>query len=289
MFNELVKPVSVKWLSNQLGLIHIGKDVLVKRVSSFDDASANSISYSKNIVHKADADDIVLISSDTDISIFKSKITSPNPRLTFAKITNFLKISPGYFKSSKKPVIGRDTNISSSAKLGFGVYVGDRTVIGHNVVVADGVKIGKDCYIKSNTVIGEDGFGFERDEDGIPIRIQHLGSVIIGDRVEIGSLNTVCRATLGVTVIEDDVKTDDHVHIAHNCKIGKGSLITACVEFSGSVELGKYCWVGPNSSIIEKTKIGNNCFIGIGSNVTKNFEDNKFIAGNPARAIIKRS
>ena len=77
MFNELVKPVSVKWLSNQLGLIHIGKDVLVKRVSSFDDASANSISYSKNIVHKADEDDIVLISSDTDISIFiNSRYTS---------------------------------------------------------------------------------------------------------------------------------------------------------------------------------------------------------------------
>ncbi len=87
--------------------------------------------------------------------------------------------------------------------------------------------------MKSGSVIGEMGFGFERDEAGIPLRMAHLESVEIGNRVEIGSLNTVCRGTLNSTVIEDDVKTDDHVHIAHNCRVRRGAMLTAAVVLSG--------------------------------------------------------
>jgi UDP-3-O-[3-hydroxymyristoyl] glucosamine N-acyltransferase len=155
------------------------------------------------------------------------------------------------------------------------------------VVISDGVTIGSDCIIKSNTVIGEAGFGFERDEMGVPIRILHLGTVKIGDRVEIGSLNTICRATLGTTVIEDDVKTDDHVHIAHNCRVRRGAMITACVELSGGVDVGSFAWVGPNSSIIQKLVIGDHAFIGIGSNVTKSVPNGVSVAGNPARMLTR--
>lgn len=141
--------------------------------------------------------------------------------------------------------------------------------------------------MKSNTVIGEDGFGFVRDDDGTPLRMPHLGTVVIGDRVEIGSLNTICRATLGQTVVENDVKTDDHVHIAHNCIIRSGALITACAELSGGVIVGRNAWIGPNSSVIQKVEIGENSFVGIGSNVTKPVQRDATVAGNPARVLNK--
>lgn len=117
--------------------------------------------------------------------------------------------------------------------LNKGVVVGAETVIENNVVVGAGVEIGARCVVKSGAVIGEDGFGFERDELGRPIRLIHLGSVVIGDDVEIGSLATVCRGTLGNTVIEDFAKIDDHVHIAHNVVVRTAALITACAEVSG--------------------------------------------------------
>jgi UDP-3-O-[3-hydroxymyristoyl] glucosamine N-acyltransferase len=171
---------------------------------------------------------------------------------------------------------------------GKGVVIGAKSFVGHNVVIDDGVHIREDCIIKSNTVIGEPGFGFERDEFGRPIRLLHLGNVIIGNRVELGSLNSVCRGTIENTIIEDDVKTDDQVHIAHNCIIRCGSLIAACVEISGGVDFGDHTWIGPNSSIIQKVKIGDKSFIGIASNVTKSVKNGTAVAGNPARQLVTK-
>lgn len=71
------------------------------------------------------------------------------------------------------------------------------------------------------------------------------------------------------TIINNDVKIDDQVH---NCYIGEKTIITACVEISGSVKIGKGCWIGPNTSIIQKVSIGNDVVIGIGAIVTKNIE-----------------
>ena len=115
----------------------------------------------------------------------------------------------------------------------------------------------------------------------------HLGGVDIGENVEIGAVNSVVRGALGNTVIQDYVKTDNLVHIAHNCFIGKGSLLTACAEISGSVTLGKNVWLGPNCSLNNKISIGDKSFIGLGAVVTKNIPPNEVWAGNPARFIKK--
>jgi len=177
--------------------------------------------------------------------------------------------------------------IGQGVVLGNGVEIGRNTVIHHNVVIGDDVIIGDNCVIKSCAVIGEDGFGFERDEDGIPIRLVHLGRVIIGNDVEIGSLTTVCRGTLGDTIIHDHVKVDDHVHIAHNVVVHMGAMIIACAEVSGGVEIGAQAWVGPNSSVIQKLKIGEKSTVGIGANVIRAVEAGAVVAGNPARTLSK--
>ena len=184
-----------------------------------------------------------------------------------------------------------ETNIHPTAKvsklshIGEGVTIGENSCIDHFCVISDGVVIGRNCKIQSGTVIGEDGFGYERDESGIPIKITHLGTVIIEDNVEIGNCTVIDRGTLGNTIIKKNVKIDNLVHIAHNVVIEDNSLIIACSEISGGVIIGKGSWVGPNSSIIQKVKLGSDSFVGIGSNVIKDVENFAVVAGNPAKII----
>jgi UDP-3-O-[3-hydroxymyristoyl] glucosamine N-acyltransferase len=287
MDHKLKIPISASSLSKRLGLTLIGENISIFEVCSLDSATNGGLCFSKVTPIINDSTRRVIIGPQNTSPGSGAVIVAPNPRLSFARALNIIAVEPGFIGSDIPAIVDPSATVSSTATIGNGVKIGARTVIGHNVVISDGVTIGSDCIIKSNTVIGEAGFGFERDEMGVPIRILHLGTVKIGDRVEIGSLNTICRATLGTTVIEDDVKTDDHVHIAHNCRVRRGAMITACVELSGGVDVGSFAWVGPNSSIIQKLVIGDHAFIGIGSNVTKSVPNGVSVAGNPARMLTR--
>ena len=214
-----------------------------------------------------------------------------NPRLAFAKVL------AEFFVERKKPGIGQYTVIDPTAKIGKDVVIGNNCTIGRNVVIGDyteirnnvfitdGVKIGKSCLIRSNAVIGEEGFGFENEKDGTPIRIPHLGSVEIDDFVEIGNFTAIARGTLKNTIIHSHVKIDNLVHIAHNCIIGENAMIIACAEVSGSAEVGKNSWLGVGCSTMQKIKVGDNCTIGIGSVVLKDVPSGAVMAGNPAKIL----
>jgi UDP-3-O-[3-hydroxymyristoyl] glucosamine N-acyltransferase len=166
-----------------------------------------------------------------------------------------------------------------------GCVVGAGSIIEHNVVLHAGTRIGKNSRIRSCSSIGGDGFGFERMEDGTPLRFPHLGGVLIGNNVEIGALNSIARGTLSDTVIMDYVKTDNLVHVAHNCVIDEGCLITACAELSGGVTLGKRVWIGPNVAMMQKISVGDDALIGLGAVVTKSVQSKTIVAGNPAKVI----
>lgn len=289
MGNKLNEPIDGRLLADKLCLPFLGNNLKICTVNSLDNATKSSLCFTKKQSYlEGLAVNAVIIAPENTLVENFAVIESKNPRLTFARALNLLSIDPGFSAPNTPAIIHPSAKVKDTCVIGCGVNIGKRTIIEHNVVIADGVKIGDDCYIKSNSVIGEPGFGFERDENGIPIRLIHLGSVVIGNRVEIGSLNTVCKGTLSDTIIEDDVKTDDHVHIAHNCRIRRGALITACVELSGGVDVGEFAWLGPNSSVIQKAVLGDNSFIGIASNVTKSVACNTTVAGNPAR-ILKSS
>ena len=161
--------------------------------------------------------------------------------------------------------IGQNVTIADFATIGPYVIIGDGAEIRSGVTIGPHVKIGRNCLIKSNSVIGQEGFGIEKDGARNNLRLPHIGSAIIGDYVEIGALNTVCSGTLDPTLVGDYVKTDDHVHIAHNVEIGRNCIVTACAEIFGSVRIGEYTWLGPNCSIINNVDIGVGVFIGIGS------------------------
>lgn len=219
----------------------------------------------------------------------ESILISKNPRLDFCKALNFLLDSGRLVIPTRETFIHPSCNVAKSAILEEGVTIGANSIIEHNVVIHKNTRIGENCIIRAGSVIGAQGFGFQQDSDGKWIRFPHLGAVDIGNNVEIGALNSVCVGSLGNTTIGSGVKTDNLVHIAHNCTIGDNSILTACAELSGGVSLGENVWVGPNSSITEKVYIGENALVGIGSVVIRNVAAGTVVAGSPARFIKSRS
>lgn len=220
--------------------------------------------------------------SETDFLL----IPVSNPRLIFTKILRkfFPRLSKGTI--SKHAILGKNCKIGNNVSIGHysilgdNVEIGDNSIIYNNVVIERNTKIGRNCVIKSGSIIGEEGFGFEKDENEIPLFIPHLAGVTIGDYVEIGSLSTICRGTLEDTVLGNYVKIDDHVHIAHNVIIEERVMIVACAEVSGSVHIKKGSWIAPNCSIIDRVQIGENCLIGIGSLVVKSIKNQSVVKGN---------
>ena len=216
-----------------------------------------------------------------------------NPRLEYAKMLQFiLRRTVVYPREGCLATqvgddfqVGENTLIASQVIIGDNVSIGNSCSIKAGVIINDNVQIGDGTVIRENAVIGGAGFGFERDEEGVPIRIPHLGGVVIGRDVEIGAFTTICAGTIEPTIIEDYTKIDDHVHIAHNCHIGSKCLITACAEISGSVRIEDETWLGPQSAVIEKTHIGKKCLVGIGAIVKRRVSDGSIVAGNPAKTL----
>ena len=102
--------------------------------------------------------------------------------------------------------------------IGHNVVVKSGTVIHSNASVYDSVEIGHDCIIHSGVVLGSDGLGFAKD-NGAWVKIQHLGKVVIGNNVELGSNTTIDRGSVGDTILDDNVKIDNLVHLAHNVPV----------------------------------------------------------------------
>lgn len=283
MGSELKYSVRSSDLANWCGVPMQGADTKVDTIRPISSAVESGLSFA--VKHPAISlpNNMVLIGPSYLKEFTTCLLETNHPRLIFAKALLEIDRRVGFKKVQIESIIDPTAQISPQAFIGNGVQIGKNSIIMPFAYIGDETVIGNDCVIKSGAIIGQDGFGFERNEDGLPIRMLHLGRVIIGNRVEIGALTTVCRGTLGNTVIGDDVKTDDHVHIAHNVNIGTGALITACAEISGGVIIGNNVWIGPNSSLIQKISVGNNSTVGIGSNVVKSVGESTTVAGNPAR------
>lgn len=191
-------------------------------------------------------------------------IESPNPYYSYAKSIELF-YSPRVSLQSSNPIdpsakIGKNAKIGNYVVISEGAEIGDNAEIGPGTFIGVGVKIGNnakigasvsieysiigdDVVILSGARIGQDGFGFATDA-GRHYKIFHLGRVIIGNDVEIGANSTIDRGSLNDTVIEDFVRIDNLVQIAHNVQIGKGSVIVAQAGIAGSSKIGKYCALG---------------------------------------------
>lgn len=183
--------------------------------------------------------------------------------------------------------IGKNVQIGHFCYVGKEVVIEDNVVIKNNVSIEGKVKIGKNTVIYSGVVIGMDGYGYYDDINDNHVRVPHLGGIIIGDNVEIGSNTCIAKGCLGDTVINDDVKIDNLCHIAHNVVIGKRSKIIALTMLGGSSIIGEDVWVAPGSMIKNQAEIGDNSLIGMGAVVTKNVDKGVVVAGVPAKRLRK--
>lgn len=139
--------------------------------------------------------------------------------------------------------------IESGVYIGQNCKVGAHTRIYPNTVLYHDVTLGQRCIIHANAVIGSDGFGYANDR-GEWVKIPQVGGVSIGDDVEIGSHTAIDRGALDNTEIGQGVKLDNHIHVAHNVKIGDYTAIAGCTAIAGSAVIGKYCTIAGRVSIL---------------------------------------
>ncbi|OPJ58356.1 UDP-3-O-(3-hydroxymyristoyl)glucosamine N-acyltransferase [Clostridium oryzae] len=277
------------------------KDTVIYSVSSINNPEDNTLIFA-NVLEQESIDKLKQVSNclillnSSKLQFFSESncvLYVNRPRREYAKILDFILksqledgekfiLKDGYYKS-EGAVIGKNTTIEPFSFIDKDVIIGNNCIIKAGAKIRKNVIIGDNCIVKENAVIGDDGFGVERDEDGTTYKIPHLGGVRIGSNVEIGALTCICQGTIDPTVIEEYVKLDDCVFVAHNCFIGKGTVVIANAEISGSVKIGSNCWIAPNSCIRDGTTVGNNTMVGMGAVVVKNISSNSIVAGNPAR------
>ena len=175
-------------------------------------------------------------------------------------------------------VIEAGVIIGDNSIIGAGSFIGTDSVLGKNCRLHSGVTlyhkiiIGSDVVIHSAAVIGADGFGFAFDGSK-SIKIYQLGSVVIGDDVEIGVGTTIDRGTIEDTIIEQGVKIDNQVQIGHNCQIGAHTVICGCAAIAGSVTIGKYCVMGGASGAVGHITIGDRVQVSAMSLISKSISE----------------
>jgi UDP-3-O-[3-hydroxymyristoyl] glucosamine N-acyltransferase len=197
-----------------------------------------------------------------------SALVSPNPHALFARIASLIYPTP-----PPRPAIHATAVLDSAARIDSSAEVGAYAVIGANarvgarcvigpaciigpdaslgsdcrlmagVTIERGVRIGDRVLIHPGAVIGADGFGLARDRDGW-VKVPQIGSVRIGDDVEIGANTTIDRGAMDDTIISDGVKLDNQIQIGHNVFIGAHTAIAGCTGVAGSTRIGARCMIG---------------------------------------------
>lgn len=283
---------------------------IIEGVATLQNAKNTQITFLTNpsyrkLLATTSAGAVVMSESDaTDCPV--NAIISKNPYAAYAKIAALL--SPAeIFKAGihAAAIIDKTAVISSSASIAASV------VIEQGATIADGVRIGPGCVVQKNSiigaetvltanvtvahsciigarnlihpgvVIGADGFGQAMDQ-GNWIKVPQLGRVVIGDDVEIGANTTIDRGAIEDTVIEDNVKLDNQIQIAHNVKIGAHTAIAGCSAIAGSTKIGKHCRIAGMVGIVGHLEITDNVTVTAMSLVTHSIkEPGVYSAGTP--------
>ena len=196
--------------------------------------------------------------------------------------------------------IGARARISAQVTIGRGATIGDDALLHSGVRIGHGVQIGHRFIAQPNAVVGGDGFSFvtaersgaeaARETMSSPegtnpqawLRIHSLGTVIVGDDVEIGANSAIDRGTIRATEIGDGTKIDNLVQIGHNCIVGRHCLLCGMSGLAGSVTLGDHVVVGGRSAIADNLTVGDGAVVGGGSGVASNVPAGRFVMGYPA-------
>lgn len=228
-------------------------------------------------------------------------VFTENPQREYAKfITCFAEEKENRDRSRKYTLTPLGYYLGENVRIGENVYIEPGVFIGHDVVIGNDSKIfanaviknaiiGNNAIINEYAMVGASGFTMAEDELGVKFRLPTLGKVIIGNHVEIGVHDNISCGSGGDTVIEDNVKLDTMVHVAHDVYLEKNTEITAGAIIGGFVHIGENGYMGINSSIRNRRSIGSNSLIGMGAVVLKPVDDNTVVVGNPARVLRRNN
>ena len=272
-------------------------DVVVRQVAPLSSALSWHISFLSNPKYRRQlqnckAGAVIMSASERDATDLPH-ILSDNPHAYFAKVSALLNprldeapgihptaivdqtaIIPASATIGAFAFVGEGVKIGEHAVIGSGCHLGERVEVGDDslfypqVVVYHGCVIGKRAILHSGAVIGADGFGLAM-ENGCWIKVPQIGRVVIGDDVEIGANTTVDRGAMDDSIIEDGVKLDNQIQVAHNVHIGAHTAIAGCVGIAGSAKIGKHCTVGGSGMILGHLEIADWVNISAGTLVTK--------------------
>ena len=262
---------------------HLGAELdgdpegVVERVDTLPRAEPGAVSFLANrrysrYLPNTCASAVILTAADREACPVASLVMD-NPYLGYARAAALLNpsaeqaggIHPKAWVSDGAQVdpsawIGPQAVVESGAKVGAGSYLGPGCVLERDVVIGQGtrlvanvtickgVAIGDRGLIHPGVVVGADGFGIANDQ-GVWVKVPQLGSVHIGDDVEIGANTAIDRGALEDTVIENGVKLDNLVQVGHNVHIGEHTAVAGCAAIAGSVRIGKRCTVGGMAAI----------------------------------------
>lgn len=180
--------------------------------------------------------------------------------------------------------IGPHCTVEAEAVIGPRVFVGPNCVIGRSsilgadtaliahVTVCHEVRVGERVLIHPGAVLGSDGFGLAYDQ-GRWIKVPQLGGLQLGDDVEIGANTTIDRGALDDTIIEEGVKLDNQIQVAHNVRIGAHTVLAGCVGIAGSVHIGHHCMLGGGVGVAGHLQIADHVRITGMSLVTKSIRE----------------
>lgn len=281
-------------------------DLVVTDIASFDGLGPAMLGYQgdADAARQARVTGAVIITTAAGATVFdksNSCLVVDSPRIGFARAAAIVAkpredglqttgISPTAIIAAGAKIhpaatimagarIGADSVVEAGAVIGPSVRVGARCRIGANAVLSFAL-LGDDVDIGAGSVIGEAGFGFEMTAGGA-IKVPHLGLVVIGDQVAVGSNCAIDRGSLGNTQIGPRVMIDNLCHIAHNVVIGANAIVAGQIGLSGSVHVGERVMMGGQVGVAPHLKIGDGAVLMARSGVTKDVAPGEQVAGFP--------
>lgn len=306
---ELHLPVKTLLQSlNNIVFCNVDESFVVRRLSSLTNATQGDLAIvidrgdasvfdavSSDAIKKSSASVILMQQQPADDSkryiVVKDALAAFEQLVRLFDLQVVSKYAPAVIDPSSQvaatAVVGVGATVGAGCSISDQAYIGKSCIIGNNVLLHPGAKIldrciiGNNVIIQAGAVIGSDGFGYQVTRQGLR-KIPHVGIVRIGSYVEIGANCMIDRAAFDETVLEDGVKLDNGVHIAHNVKIGAGTAIIAQTGIAGSTVIGRGCQIGGQVAIRDHLTIGNGVKIVSKSAVLSDLKDGEVVCGIPA-------
>lgn len=301
--------ITVAELAEKLGLSCKGGEVELSGVNTLEKAAPDQLSFLVNPKYS----DLLettkagcVLTDEKHAEGLACAIISPNVYMDLAKVVHLFEIPQGCMQGQSElafvhpdaeidesvtvypyAFVGEGARVGAGSKLFPGVYVGERATVGEdcilypNAVVMGGISIGDGVILQPGAVVGSDGYGYAQTPAG-HMKIPQIGTVNVGDNVEIGANTAIDRAALDVTSIGRGTKVDNLVQVGHNVEVGENCLLIGQVGIGGSSKVGNNSILAGQVGVADNVTIGNDVIVGAQAGVGSNVEDGSRLSGSPA-------